>query len=79
MFVHKRKGKVAKHFAIFGKSLKSEYSLFLFSIKMFVIRAGVNKMLVRVANREDSAQIASSEAVWSVSALFVLLAFSASN
>ena len=40
--------------------------LFLFSTKKLVIR-----MLVRIANREDTDQTASSEAVWSGSALFV--------
>ena len=35
------------------------------------IRAGIHKMLVRIANREDPDQTASSEAVWSGSALFV--------
>ena len=38
---------------------------------MYVIRAGIYKMLVRVANREDPDQTASSEAVWSGSVLFV--------
>ena len=37
--------------------------LFLISTKMFVIRDGVHKMLVRIANREDPDQTASSEAV----------------
>ena len=37
--------------------------LFLFSTKMLVIRAGIHKMLVRIANREDPDQTASSEAV----------------
>ena len=44
--------------------------LFLFSTKMLVIRAGIHKMLVRIANREDPDQTASSEAVWSESVLF---------
>ena len=43
----------------------------LFSTKMLVIRDGIHKMLVRIANREDPDQTASSEAVWSGSALFV--------
>ena len=34
-------------------------------------RAGIHKMLLRIANREDPDQTASSEAVWSGSALFV--------
>ena len=48
---------------------------FLFSEKIWVIRAGIHKMLVRIANREDCEQTASSEAsseaVWSGSSLFV--------
>ena len=34
-----------------------------FSNKMLVFRAGVHKMLVRISNREDPDQTASSEAV----------------
>ena len=37
--------------------------VFLFSNKMLVIRAVIHKMLVRMANREDSDQTASEEAV----------------
>ena len=37
------------------------------------IRAGNHNMLARIANREDPEQTASSEAVWSGSALFVSL------
>ena len=37
--------------------------LFLFSNKMLVFRAGIHQMLVRIANREDPDQTASSEAV----------------
>ena len=36
---------------------------FLFSYKMLVIRAEIYIMLVRIANREDPDQTASSEAV----------------
>ena len=36
---------------------------FLFSNKLLVFRAGIHKFLVRVANREDPDQTASSEAV----------------
>ena len=36
---------------------------FLFSKKMWVNRAGIHKILVRIANREDPYQTASSEAV----------------
>ena len=35
---------------------------FLLSDKMFIIRAGTHKMLVRIANREGPDQAASSEA-----------------
>ena len=45
--------------------------LFLFSNKVLVFRNGIYIMLVRIANREDPEQTASSEAVWSGSALFV--------
>ena len=37
--------------------------LFLFLNKMFVISAGIRKMFVRITNREDPDQTASSEAV----------------
>ena len=37
--------------------------LVLFSNKLLVFRAGIHKMLVRIANREDPDQTASSEAV----------------
>ena len=37
--------------------------LFLFSNKMFAIRAGIQEMIVRIANREDPDQTASEEAV----------------
>ena len=37
--------------------------LFLFLNKMLVFRARIHKMLVRMSNREDSDQTASSEAV----------------
>ena len=36
---------------------------FLFTYKMLVIRTGIHKMLVRIANREDPHQTASLEAV----------------
>ena len=44
--------------------------LILFSNKMFVIMAGIHKMLVKQANRGDPDQTASSEAVCSGSKLF---------
>ena len=37
--------------------------LFLLSNKILVFRAGIHKMLVRIANREELDQTASSEAV----------------
>ena len=37
--------------------------LFLFSNKLLVFRAGIHKILVRIANGEDPDQTASSEAV----------------
>ena len=37
--------------------------LVLLSSKMMVSKAGVRKMLVRIANREDNDQTASSEAI----------------
>ena len=47
----------------YGKCSKiSNTFLFLFSNKMLVFRAGIQKFLVRVANREDPDQTASSEA-----------------
>ena len=45
---------------------------------MLGIRAGTHKILVRIANGEDPDQTASSEAIRSGSALFVL-AFLAGN
>ena len=48
----------------FGKCSKILNSfLFLFSNKLLVFRAGIHKMCVRIANREDPDQTASSEAV----------------
>ena len=52
--------------------------LFLISNKMFIFRPVIFKMPVRIANRDDSDQTASSEAVWLGSALFVK-AFFAGN
>ena len=43
--------------------LISNTFLFQLSNKMVVFRAGIHKMLVRIANREDPNQTASSEAV----------------
>ena len=37
--------------------------LFLFSYKMLGYNAGIHKMIVRIANREDHDQTASEEAV----------------
>ena len=50
--------------ADYGKCSKiSNTFLFLFSNKMLIFRAGIHKMLVRIANREYPDQAASSEAV----------------
>ena len=38
---------------------------------MLISRAGIHKIIVKIANREDPDQTASSEAVWSGYALFV--------
>ena len=47
-----------------GNVLKFQNTfLFLFSTKMLVIRAGLHKMLVRIANTDDFVQTASSEAI----------------
>ena len=51
--------------------LKFRTLIFLFSNKMLVFRAGIHKILVGIANREDPDQTASEEAVLSWSALFV--------
>ena len=49
---------------IYNKCSKiSNIFLFLFSNKMVVFSAGIHKFLVRIANREDPDQTASSEAV----------------
>ena len=48
----------------YGKCSKiSNTYLIQFSNKMLVIKVGVHKLLVRIANREDPDQAASSEAV----------------
>ena len=48
----------------YGKLFKiSNTLLFIFLDKMLVIRTGIHKMLVRIANRTDPDQTASSEAV----------------
>ena len=48
----------------FGKcSQISKILLFLFLNKMLVYRAVIHKVVVRIANREDPDQTASSEAV----------------
>ena len=44
----------------------------MFSNKMLAFRTGVHRLLVRIANREDPDQTASSEAVCSGPTLFVL-------
>ena len=57
--------------ALYGKCSKILNNFHsLLSKKIWVIRAGIYKMLIRTANGEDPDQSASSEAVWSESALF---------
>ena len=47
------------YMTIYGKCSKiSNTFLFLFSNKMLVFRAGIHKMPVRIANREDPGQTA---------------------
>ena len=58
-------------FCITVKVLKFQTLFFLFSNKILVFSTGIHKMHVRIANREDPDQTASSEAVWSEYALFV--------
>ena len=49
---------------LYGKCYKiSNTFLFLFSNKMLIFRAGIHKLLVGIANKEDPDQTASSEAV----------------
>ena len=49
---------------VYGKHYKIPNTfLLLFSTKMLVVRAGIYKMLVKIPNREDPDQTASSEAV----------------
>ena len=51
---------------IFGKcseTLNTLKFLFLFPSKMLLIRGEIDKMLVRIANRKEPDQTASSEAV----------------
>ena len=48
---------------MYGKCSKFRTLSFLFSNNMMVIRAGIHKLLVRIANRVDPDQTASSEAV----------------
>ena len=51
-------------YKLYGKCSKiSNIFLFLFSNKIFVIRTGIHKMLVRIANREGPDQTASPEAI----------------
>ena len=46
------------------------WTCFCFQIKMLVTSVGIHKMLVRIANREERDQTASSKAVWTGSASF---------
>ena len=58
--------------SIYSKCSKiSNTFLFLFSNKMLVFRAGIHKFLVRVANREDPDQTASSDCFFRSSLIWV--------
>ena len=46
---------------MYDKHSKIRTLLFLFSNKILVFRAGINKILVRIANREDLDQTASTD------------------
>ena len=52
---------IQTNYGIYSKI--SNTFLVVFENKMLVIKAGISKMLVRIANREDPEQTASSEAV----------------
>ena len=52
---------------------KSSTFLFLFSNKMLVIKAGIYTMFVRIANREDPGQTASSSKSFSKQIMFRIL------
>ena len=55
---------VIKISSTYGKCSKISHTfLFLISNKLLVFRAGIHEMLVRIADREDPDQTASSEAV----------------
>ena len=61
---HNSQAAVLKSISTYCKCSKvSNTFLFLFSNKMLIFRAGIHKMLVRIANREDPDETASSEAV----------------
>ena len=51
----------------------SNIFLLLLSNKVLLFRAGIYKMLVRIANRQDPSQAVSLEAVWSGLGLYCLL------
>ena len=75
-FISKIRSKVTDYAALTGAVLSvTDESIYckcskilnaflaLFSDKVFVFRAGIHKMIIRIANREDPDQTASSEAV----------------
>ena len=71
---HKKEGKnLQLSYKVSHKCSKiSNNFLFLISSKILNIKAGIPKILVGIANRKDPDQTASSEAVCSGSALFVM-------
>ena len=56
-------GKKILHFYAENFCLSKPVYFFLFSNKMSVIKAGIHKMILRIANRVDPDKTASSEAV----------------
>ena len=48
-------------FTVYVQKLRTLFSLF--STKLLLIKAGIHKMLVKIANKEDPDQTDSSEAV----------------
>ena len=73
LFLHSQKKKLCR-FVNANRVTVLKFQMFFFFTdlnKMLVIRTGIHQMLVRIGNREDPDQTASSEAVRSGSAVFV--------
>ena len=69
LMISSNKSRSQRPLQFYNKSLYGKFSEFRtpflsrFATRMLVIKAGIHKMLVRIANREDPDQTASSEAV----------------